>query len=136
MDSTRKENDQDFSMNAEPQEQHKWLQQLVGQWTYETEAEMSPDKPAVKFKGTETIRGIGGLWIIGESQGEMPGGGIAQMVLTLGYDPLKGRFIGTFVGYPMISSFDNIGGSVPSFISSIIGAIVVLAIYRAASGRR
>ncbi|HQX57353.1 MAG TPA: GlsB/YeaQ/YmgE family stress response membrane protein [Pyrinomonadaceae bacterium] len=47
-----------------------------------------------------------------------------------------GGFIGTFVGYPMVSNFDNIGGSLPSFISSIIGAIVVLVIYRLATGKR
>jgi uncharacterized membrane protein YeaQ/YmgE (transglycosylase-associated protein family) len=47
-----------------------------------------------------------------------------------------GGFMGRyFFGYPMISSFDNIGNNVPSFISSIIGAIVVLAIFRLASGR-
>ena len=47
-----------------------------------------------------------------------------------------GGFIGTFVGYPMVSNFDNIGGSLPSFISSITGAIVVLVIYRLATGKR
>lgn len=47
-----------------------------------------------------------------------------------------GGFLGKyFFGYPMISSFDNIGNNIPSFISSIIGAIVVLAIYRLATGR-
>jgi hypothetical protein len=88
-------------MDAEPQEQHKWLQQLVGQWTYESEAKMGPDKPAAKFRGIETVRTVGGLWVIGESQGEMPGGGTAEMVITLGFDPAKGRFVGTFIGSMM-----------------------------------
>jgi uncharacterized membrane protein YeaQ/YmgE (transglycosylase-associated protein family) len=48
---------------------------------------------------------------------------------------IVGGFIGTLVGYPMISNFNNIGDSLPSFLSSVIGAIVVLAIYRLASGR-
>lgn len=47
-----------------------------------------------------------------------------------------GGFIGTMVGYPMVSSFNNIGSSLPSFISSIIGAIVVLLIFRVIQGRR
>ena len=47
-----------------------------------------------------------------------------------------GGFVGSLFGYPMVSSFDNIAGSIPSFIFSIIGAIVVLALYRLATGRR
>jgi len=90
-----------MASNKEEQKQHQWLQQLVGQWTYESEAKMGPDKPAEKFKGTETIRTLGGLWMIAESQGEMPGGGTAQMVITLGFDPAKGRFVGTFIGSMM-----------------------------------
>ncbi len=47
-----------------------------------------------------------------------------------------GGFMGRyFFGFPMISSFDNIGDNIPSFISSIIGAIAVLVIYRLATGR-
>jgi Protein of unknown function (DUF1579) len=29
-------------MQTEPQQEHQWLQQLVGEWTYETEATMEP----------------------------------------------------------------------------------------------
>lgn len=63
------------------------------------------------------------------------GGGVLTTILGI-VGAVVGGFIGTIVGYPMVSNFNNIGGSVPSFISSIIGAIVVLAIYRLASGRR
>lgn len=69
----------------------------------------------------------------------MPGADGGGLILTtiLGIlGAVVGGFIGTMVGYPMISNFNNIGNSIPSFISSIIGAIVVLAIYRLASGRR
>jgi hypothetical protein len=31
----------------------------------------------------------------------MPGGGMANMILTLGYDPQKQRFVGTWVGSMM-----------------------------------
>lgn len=89
-------------MIAEPQKEHQWLQKLVGEWTYETEMPMSPDQPAQKFQGTETVRSLGGLWIVGEGRGEMPdGGGTATMILTLGYDPQKQRFVGTWVGSMM-----------------------------------
>jgi hypothetical protein len=38
---------------------------------------------------------MGGLWIVGESQSQMPSGGPAQMMITLGFDPDRKRFIGT-----------------------------------------
>lgn len=68
----------------------------------------------------------------------MPGADSGGFILTtiLGIvGAVVGGFIGSLVGYPMVSSFDNIGGSIPSFIFSVIGAIVVLAIYRLATGR-
>jgi len=88
-------------MNAEPQEEHRWLQQLVGQWTFEGEATMEPGQPPSKHNGSETVRAIGDLWILGEGSGEMPGGGKATMLLTLGYDPQKKRFVGTWLGSMM-----------------------------------
>lgn len=88
-------------MNAEPQKEHQWLHELLGEWTYEGEAEMGPDKPREKFRGSETVRSLGGLWVICEGQGDMPGGGVARNIMTLGYDPQRGRFVGTFVASMM-----------------------------------
>ncbi len=65
-----------------------------------------------------------------------PDGGGFILTTILGIvGAVVGGFVGTFVGYPMVSSFDNIGNSIPSFIFSIIGAIIVLAVYRLATGR-
>lgn len=88
-------------MNAQPQAEHQWLQKLVGEWTSEMDAVMGPDKPPEKFVGTETVRAVGGLWTMGEGRGEMPGGGTAVTVMTLGYDPARKRFVGTFIGSMM-----------------------------------
>jgi len=88
-------------MHATPQKEHEWLNKLVGEWTYETEATMGPGQPLLKFKGTETVRSLGGLWVIGEGQGEMPGGGIGRMIITIGYDPEKGHYVGSWVGSMM-----------------------------------
>lgn len=85
----------------EPQEQHKWLQRMVGEWTFENESNIGPDQPPVKFQGQETVRALGGFWIIGEGSGEMPGGGTGQMVITLGFDPQKNRFVGSWIGSMM-----------------------------------
>ena len=88
-------------MMAEPQKEHQWLQKLVGEWTYETEMPMGPDQPVQKFQGTESVRSLGGIWIMGEGKGEMPGGGAATMIVTIGYDPQKKAYVGTWVGSMM-----------------------------------
>lgn len=88
-------------MNAEPQKEHAWLHRMVGDWTFEVEACMLPGEPPQKFKGKETVRSIGGLWIIGEGEGEMPGGGKAITMLTLGFDPALNKFVGTFIAEMM-----------------------------------
>ena len=88
-------------MDAKPQKQHQWLEQLVGEWTSEAECSMEPGKPPETFRGTESVRSLGGLWVVAEGQGEMPGGGPATTVMSLGYDPLTQRFMGTFIGSMM-----------------------------------
>src|SRR5262245_11572221 len=85
-------------MNAEPHKQHQWLSKLVGEWTYETECVMEPGKPPEKSGGTESVRSLGGLWILAAGLGERPAATPAAMVMTLGYDPLTKRFVGTWVG--------------------------------------
>jgi hypothetical protein len=92
---------QGCAMQAEPQREHQWLQKLVGEWTFEGEATMEPGKPPEKYQGTESVRSLGGLWILAEGQGEMPGGGIATTLMTLGYDPQKKRYVGTFIASMM-----------------------------------
>jgi Protein of unknown function (DUF1579) len=88
-------------MKAEPQKEHQWLQHLVGEWRYEGEATMEPGQPSAKFEGAESVRSLGGLWILAEGQGEMPGCGAATTVLTLGYDPQQQRYVGTWIGSMM-----------------------------------
>jgi hypothetical protein len=86
---------------ARPRKEHDWLHKLIGEWEYETVSE-EPGKPPTKSVGTERVRSIGGIWIVGEGEGEMPGGaGPATTLLTLGYDPQKGRFVGTWIGSMM-----------------------------------
>jgi len=88
-------------MKVEPQKEHQWLEQFVGDWTYETECSMGPDQPPSKFTGTESVRSLGGVWVLCEGRGEMPGGGAATTLMTLGYDPVRKRYVGTFIGSMM-----------------------------------
>ena len=64
------------------------------------------------------------------------GGGIVLTTLLGIVGAVVGGYIGHYVGYPMISSFNNIASSIPSLISSILGAIVVLAVFRLINNRR
>lgn len=91
---------QETIMNAEPQKEHQWLQKLVGEWTYETEATIGTDQPPETATGTESVRSLGGLWVLAEGQGEMCGTHTTTL-MTLGYDPQKQRYVGTWVGSMM-----------------------------------
>lgn len=88
-------------MGGKPQQEHEWLHKLIGEWTCEGEADTGPGKPKAQWKASETVRSLGGLWTVAEGTGEMPGGGTAQTLMTLGYDPQKKRFVGTFAGSMM-----------------------------------
>lgn len=84
-------------MHAEPQQEHAWLQKLVGEWNYETEPATEGEGAGKVYRGTETVRALGGLWVVAEGQGETCGGSMETLV-TLGYDPEKSRYVGTWVG--------------------------------------
>lgn len=88
-------------MKVEPQQEHHWLNRLVGDWSYENEAVMGPDQPPIKSQGTQSTHSIGGLWIECVGKGNMPDGNPATMIITLGFDPVKKRFVGTFIGSMM-----------------------------------
>lgn len=87
-------------MHAEPTPQHQWLKKFVGEWTYEVECSMEPGGEPMRFQGTESVRALGDLWIIGDMLGEMPDGQTAHMMITVGFNPGTGRFVGTFLGTP------------------------------------
>jgi hypothetical protein len=88
-------------MQTDPQKEHQWLHRLLGEWLLEAEMTMEPGKPPARFTGTESVRSLGGHWILAEGQGEMPGGGTMTSLMTLGYDPQKQRFVGTWIASAM-----------------------------------
>jgi hypothetical protein len=90
-----------MEMQATPQREHEWLQRMVGEWTCEIVCSMAPGQPPETSKGTESVRPLGGLWVLAEGQGGMPGGGPVTSLMTLGYDPQRKRFTGTFVASVM-----------------------------------
>lgn len=76
-----------------PAPQHEWLQQFVGEWESEVEIFMEPGKPPMKTKGAEHARMVGGFWLVSEGRNvEFP----YSFMLTLGYDPQRGKYVGTW----------------------------------------
>lgn len=83
-----------------PGPEHAWLHRLVGDW----ESVSSDDGGAhgdVVMGGSEQFRSIGGIWVV--SRGEMRANGVScgTSQITLGYDPDKGKFVGTWLGSMM-----------------------------------
>jgi hypothetical protein len=86
-------------MQFEPRDEHRWLHQLTGDWTFEGEGIMGPDQPPERMTGTERVRMLGEAWAVCEmtqSDDAAP-----TSILTLGFDPARDRFVGSFVAGPM-----------------------------------
>jgi hypothetical protein len=79
-----------------PQKEHEWLNQLVGEWESEMEMITVPGQPPQKTKGKESVRAIGGLWIVSELTCQSPMGPMTAL-MTMGYDPQKKKYIGTWI---------------------------------------
>lgn len=91
-------------MDLSPQQQ--WLRRFVGEWSVSGTGDCGQDQPPMTYSGRETVRMIGEHWIhceshatLGDNKGEM------TSVLTLGYDPARERFVGSWFGSPMAFMF-------------------------------
>ena len=85
-----------------PTKEHEWLQRLVGRWTFEAEFRMAPDQPKVKSTGVWDFRPLGGFWVIADGEGTSPDGGeVHRSIMTIGFDPETGRYVGTFIASAM-----------------------------------
>jgi hypothetical protein len=91
-------------MINEPVAEHRWLMNIVGEWDCTTEC-IGPEGEKMRSTAREVVRPLGDLWIVGEMKGEMPGGVPMTALLTLGFDIVKKRFVGTWVGSPMAHMF-------------------------------
>ncbi len=78
------------------EKEHQWLQRFVGEWVSETEA-IAPGQPAFTTTGTETVRSIGGIWVIAENTSPTPMGMPMTGLLTIGYNPQEKKFVGTWI---------------------------------------
>jgi hypothetical protein len=81
----------------EPTPEHQYLLQLVGDWDLESECSMGPDLPPSKSVGKQSTRALGSLWTLGEMEADGPDGKPMYSLMTLGFDPVRGKFVGSFV---------------------------------------
>lgn len=85
-------------MVPEPLDQHRWLHRMIGDWAVTMTMPPNPDgSPGDSHSGQETVRPLGDLWVIGDGTAE---GGMRSQI-ALGYDPVRGRFVGTFLASMM-----------------------------------
>lgn len=80
---------------AEVLKEHSFLERMVGHWTV-TSSDMTGQKP-----WEEEVRSLQGIWFVAEGRGEMTDGKRATTILTLGYDPSKGKYVGSWIGSMM-----------------------------------
>ena len=79
-----------------PLKEHEWLQQFVGEWESTSEMVAGPDQPPQQGTSTESVRAIGGYWIVAETHGNFMDTQVTG-IMTLGYDTLKRQYIGTWI---------------------------------------
>lgn len=91
--------DQQQEMSGtKPVREHEWLKKMVGKWNVESEMKMGPDGPTESSTGTETFEMFGDLWVLGEGESGMPGGGTMRYRVGLGYDVSFKEYRGFWLG--------------------------------------
>lgn len=80
-----------------PLPDHQWLDRLVGEWTFTSECVMGPDQPHITTTGTDSTVSLGGLWTLSEWKHVGPDGGVMTSRMTIGYDPARGKYVGSFI---------------------------------------
>jgi len=88
-------------MYQEAQREHRWLRRLLGRWSYHSQVTVEPGQPPLALGGSEVGRPLGDLWVLLEGEGEMPDGNRGRWLMTLGYDPRQGCFVGSWTGSMM-----------------------------------
>lgn len=79
-----------------PGPEHDVLKQDVGNWDATVETWTAPNTPPSLSKGASTTRLLGGFWVIDDFKADFMGMAFEGHGTT-GYDPIKKKYIGTWV---------------------------------------
>jgi hypothetical protein len=71
---------------TKPVDNHKWLNNLLGEWGLVSEYHDGTGEAMQSMKGHESVRSLGGLWAFSEGKINMPDGSTGEYFRTLGYD--------------------------------------------------
>jgi hypothetical protein len=82
--------------NQGPTKEHEWLNQFIGQWTSQSEATIKPGQAPMTTKGRMSSRMLGKLWVVSDVSFDMDGT-LMSAIQTIGYDPAKKKYVGTWV---------------------------------------
>lgn len=89
-------NSQEVPEFGTAEKEHALLQKFVGEWETVSEAVMGPGQPTVKCEGRIRGRMLGDLWVVNQSEGNIMGTTM-HALQTIGYDPAKKKYVGTWV---------------------------------------
>jgi hypothetical protein len=106
----------------QPGPEHEMLKKDVGTWDATVEFFMAPGAPPAVSKGVETNRLLGGLWFVSEFKSEMMGQPF-EGVGTMGYDPGKKKYVGTWVD-SMSVSYSTVEGTYDAATKTLIAWMV------------
>lgn len=81
---------------SKPEAAQVWLQQFAGEWKSKTKSEPIGDHPATEKAGKMSSKMLGGFWIINR-MAAVAGGFKFQAIQTIGYDPAKKKYVGTWI---------------------------------------
>lgn len=87
-------------MKVEIRDEHRWLESFTGDWQMIPDPDGPPEHQTDKWFEHGRVL-AGGAWLKIESRGEMPDGSVAETVFTVGFDPKKGKYVGTWIGSMM-----------------------------------
>lgn len=79
-----------------PVKEHEWLKRFEGEWESTSSAEFAPNQPPIMGTCQVSYRMLGGFWVISETEGEMQGTKFSA-IQTIGYDPARKKYVGTWV---------------------------------------
>jgi hypothetical protein len=81
---------------AQVQDPGRILETMVGEWSATVAAVSGPGQEPVRTESRVVVRQIG-RWVVAESTGSAPNGQPVTAILTLGYDTVSERFVGTWI---------------------------------------
>ena len=96
------EHSQDCQM-PQPTAEHGLLMEMVGTWNVDCSYFMGPGEP-MRTQAQETIEPVGGFWTVSLFESLFMGAPFAGRA-TMGYDPQKGKWVGTWIDSMMPHMF-------------------------------